>query len=1643
MRLKALRPARSKGVTWVVKMFQLPGEWQSFLIRDPAGNSVLSGSGKRIVDLSAVPEGRYSLTSSDGTQRYLLIVDDRFPGGALSVEIIDGNAVNFRFGDQTDGGPFRVTLLAADGSAKQTFYTYGQSGQLNLGGEGTYQIEVAKPGEAGFRFSVTVGAAGDIAKVDGIGVADRADWFVDHISFAQKVADRGFGIGSANFAFEAPASNPSHDFFILQIRDKQTGTVSTYVSEQGGQTAPLDPGQFEWRVFSLPQPTSVYPALLQGLAEIQGGWTPYIQRSADSPLPFRLPEGWQEFVLADPAGNTVSTGAGSPLAFFDAVPDGRYTLTKDGSGTVYHVVLDSKIEGRVFASRIQDGNTLTFQFADQSGSGPYYVSLLNRSGQAVQAFYIYGQSGEIALAGAGDWTLSVAQPGDGGFSVKVGTGTGGVIHSIEDIGIATSATWFSNVIDLANKTTRFTHNTGAAEFGFAAPEAAPESTYFVVQLRDKQTGTVSTWFSATGSLSTALDPGRFEWRAFSLPQPIQLSAASVAGFNAIEGGWSDFVQRPPDSEPDEAIALPNGWTEYVLRDPSGAIVSAAANEKWIDLTGVADGRYTLTGKLASGERVVRSVLLYPSLSGDALSIEGLGNGNTRFILEAGPGQPFYVQLLNGSGEVLSAGYQYGGDFTLSLPEGASSVRIARPSENATELAFEVTGGKPTSINGVSTLSAAEWNTSEIELAPVLAPVTMNHGITAFSYFSNVNERFLVQLRDPATGNINTYFSDDEVFRLNLGPGLFEWRAIALPNDALDDPDLIARATKLVSGGWTPFEQTLSAPTADYVLGLEPDKIVRSGQLQLTYPTDAVKLADGSIVVSNTYKSTIERIYQDGRVERLAGGNREGFVAEGYGADVLLRGPGQLFDTGDGRILFADTRNFVLREINLATGYVRVLYGDPTETYPNIPSRDLVGVGDLYDMGFDGNGQLYLSTAGSRLQGDQIVSDGMSYILRQRPDGSWYAWEFDRTGILDEAKFVDVLFHDSKVSVIVHNGVSEKLLRQYDLQGNLLDSVTLGPKFGGGLVVDPLTGDLLVGDHTDLKRYNQSTRELTTEPFPEILANISYMSLRGKTLVITDSDRGKVFEYDLVSKQIIARYGAEEAVSAVVTYLEPTANGLLMLDNQTPRILSLSDNAIRVVAGTGDQAVAVPGRKARESSLYFPNAVAAQADGTIFFVDANHRIMKIGRDGTIERYAGTTEPGYSGDGGNRLDARFLSIYGIEATTNGSLLVADSYNNAIRMIAPDGTVSTIAGNGKAGISNDAADAQGALNNPNRVLATADGRILIADSWNNRVVELLPNGSLVTIAGIGSEQNYQGLGGFSGDGGLATNAELNTPVGLAHYAADGTLFIADSFNNRIRFVDAAGDIHTLVGGARGFESGQLLNLPLDVTLVGDDLFVADTGNALVLKLTGVDRTGNDFEGALRLSTAMQQGGFTQRSEFADSLDPDFYDLANMPGQAVWIRADAGGLRVRRYDAVGNLLGEEVLSTGNSVIVETRAAAFLAVDGIDSTKRGYHLSVGGAPSSSASQTALGAGNEVEFLALLAATRDPGAGEGQGSSGHLAQGADSPRLAAGAPSAFGSDGDLAKVALMRQSLASFGVSGTMLDNLERRIEQHLPDFFA
>jgi hypothetical protein len=127
--------------------------------------------------------------------------------------------------------------------------------------------------------------------------------------------------------------------------------------------------------------------------------------------------------------------------------------------------------------------------------------------------------------------------------------------------------------------------------------------------------------------------------------------------------------------------------------------------------------------------------------------------------------------------------------------------------------------------------------------------------------------------------------------------------------------------------------------------------------------------------------------------------------------------------------------------------------------------------------------------------------------------------------------------------------------------------------------------------------------------------------------------------------------------------------------------------------------------------------------------------------------------------------------------------------------------------------------------------DGAILIADGWNNSVHKLGADGVLRPFAGKPNQTGYQGTGTFSGDGGAAINAGLNTPAGLA--VRGGTVYISDEFNQRVREVRPDGVITTFAGSVQGFlPEGKLLSFPREMVVLGDQLLVADTGNRNIVR-------------------------------------------------------------------------------------------------------------------------------------------------------------------------------------------------------------------
>lgn len=239
------------------------------------------------------------------------------------------------------------------------------------------------------------------------------------------------------------------------------------------------------------------------------------------------------------------------------------------------------------------------------------------------------------------------------------------------------------------------------------------------------------------------------------------------------------------------------------------------------------------------------------------------------------------------------------------------------------------------------------------------------------------------------------------------------------------------------------------------------------------------------------------------------------------------------------------------------------------------------------------------------------------------------------------------------------------------------------------------------------------------------------------------------------------------------------------------IADTTDQVVRVVntSGTINTYVGVgltagfkgDGGPAGNAWLSVPAGVAFDSAGNLYIADSNnHRIRKVnGATGKISTVAGTGVSGYNGDGIPATSAELYQPTGVLVDPAGNLYIADNANNRVRMIsAATGIITTVAGNGIGAYSGDGGGAAAAsLWFPYSLAMDSAGNLYIADSNNSRVREVLPNGTIYTIAG--------GYGiGFSYDGILATDSELDEPTSLA-IDSSGRIFVADSSNNRIRLL------------------------------------------------------------------------------------------------------------------------------------------------------------------------------------------------------------------------------------------------------------------
>ena len=215
--------------------------------------------------------------------------------------------------------------------------------------------------------------------------------------------------------------------------------------------------------------------------------------------------------------------------------------------------------------------------------------------------------------------------------------------------------------------------------------------------------------------------------------------------------------------------------------------------------------------------------------------------------------------------------------------------------------------------------------------------------------------------------------------------------------------------------------------------------------------------------------------------------------------------------------------------------------------------------------------------------------------------------------------------------------------------------------------------------------------------------------------------------------------------------------------------------------------------------------------------------------SISTIAGNGTPGYSGNGDPATNATLNAPEYVAVDRAGNIFIAEIGNNIVRKIAAStGIIMTVAGNGSAGFSGDGGPATSAeLATPAAVALDAAGNLYIADHDNNRVRKVdATTGTITTVAG-------NGTAGYSGDGGAATNAKLNFPVGIALDSA-GDIFITDNVDNTVREISATTGIITTVISNESTPSPGF-NGPVGIAIDGSgNLFIADTGNHRVVKLT-----------------------------------------------------------------------------------------------------------------------------------------------------------------------------------------------------------------
>lgn len=700
--------------------------------------------------------------------------------------------------------------------------------------------------------------------------------------------------------------------------------------------------------------------------------------------------------------------------------------------------------------------------------------------------------------------------------------------------------------------------------------------------------------------------------------------------------------------------------------------------------------------------------------------------------------------------------------------------------------------------------------------------------------------------------------------------------------------------------------------------------------QINFPFALDTDSAGNLYIADYSNHRIRKVtIADGRISTVAGNGNEGFGGDGGPAtSASLAFPLAVTLDNNGDLIVCDSGNNRIRKVTISSGSIQTIVGTgitafsgdggpATSANINTPNGAIV----------DPQGNLFFCDRGNRRI--RRVAVGTNIITTIAGSGTLGFNGDGLAALASHFNFPNSLAFDPAGNLYIadrENGRVRRLVFAAATDNTPPAIALTAPATGGTVTItdDALNVSGTASDNLNLFQVRWSNdrggsgvaQGTTNWRVPNLPLQIGPNRLTFTAWDANGNAASTTLTVNFNPTRIITTYAGTgvsgdsgDGGAAVAARLSlpagialDAAGNLYVADSANHRVRKITPGgAILPFAGTGNLGSSGDGGQAASATLNDPQSVAVDGSGNVFITDTgNSRIRRVAPNGVITTYAGDGFDGFEGDGGLATQARLSQPYGIAVDQAGNLYISDAGNRRVRKVtASDGKISTLAGTGRLdgtlGDGGQAVNAQ--LQFPFGVAVDRAGVVYVMDALDNRVRRISPAGVISTYVGDGEP-------GFSGDGGPATNARINFPSYMTT-DADGNLYFADQFNYRIRKVDVRTNIISTVAGvgtagATGDGATPVnaqLTLPNDVAFDAQgNMYIADYGNQKIRKVVPVNslRTVASVSAASFLPDVLASEAMA--AAFGPSLATSVQVANSLP-----LPLSLGGSTVRVRDAAG----------------------------------------------------------------------------------------------------------------------------------------------